>query len=82
MAVQPKSRRGGDHLTQTLLDGTHFSLIALTALLLTRFVLGPLSHSAPVVGDSSPDDRRRRAVGCAVRPPRRCRIALGKWAIW
>ncbi len=50
MAVQPNAVGGGDHLTQTLLDGTHFSLVALTALLLTRFVLGPLSYSAPVVG--------------------------------
>jgi CIC family chloride channel protein len=50
MVVQPKAVGGGDHLTQMLLDGTHFSLIALTAFLATRFVAGPLSYSAPVVG--------------------------------
>lgn len=50
MAIQPKAVGGGDNLTQTLLDGTHFSLFALTALLLARLVAGPLSYSAPVVG--------------------------------
>ena len=37
-------------VTQALLDGTHFPLIVLAGYLAARFVVGPLSYSAPVVG--------------------------------
>ena len=50
MAVQPQAVGGGDQLTQTLLDGTHFPLLVLAGYLATRFVAGPLSYAAPVVG--------------------------------
>ena len=50
MSIQPAAVGGGDHLTQALLDGTHFPLIVLAGYLATRFVAGPLSYSAPVVG--------------------------------
>ena len=50
MAIQPLAVGGGDRLTQALLDGTHFSLVVLIGYLVTRFVAGPLSYAAPVVG--------------------------------
>lgn len=50
MVVQPQAVGGGDHLTQALLDGKHFSLAVLAAYLVIRFLAGPLSYSAPVVG--------------------------------
>lgn len=49
MAVEPAAVGGGDHLTQALLDGKHFALVVLGGYLLTRFLAGPLSYSAPVV---------------------------------
>lgn len=50
MAVDPAAVGGGDHLTQALLDGKHFAVVVLGGYLLARFLAGPLSYSAPVVG--------------------------------
>ena len=50
MSIQPQAVGGGDQLTQTLLDGTHLPLAVLAGYLATRFVAGPLSYAAPVVG--------------------------------
>ena len=50
MAFRPWAVGGGDHLTQALLDGSHFALTILLGYLVIRLVAGPLSYSAPVVG--------------------------------
>lgn len=50
MTIHPQAVGGGDPLTQTLLDGTHLPLAILVGYLAIRFVAGPLSYSAPVVG--------------------------------
>ncbi|MGI9123466.1 MAG: ClC family H(+)/Cl(-) exchange transporter [Mycobacterium sp.] len=50
MYFYPHAAGGGEPLTQMILAGTHFALPAIIGLLLLRFVAGPLSYSAPVVG--------------------------------
>ena len=50
MTFRPWAVGGGDHLTQALLEGRHFTLTVLLGYLVIRLVAGPLSYSAPVVG--------------------------------
>ena len=50
MFVYPEAVGGGEPLTQMLLGGKHFVLTVLAGYLVLRFVLGPLSYAAPVVG--------------------------------
>ena len=48
--VEPLASGGGDTLTQTILGGHGFALIAIAGLLMLRFVAGPLSYAAAVPG--------------------------------
>lgn len=50
MLVHPHAVGGGEGLTQMLLGGEQLALRVIAGLLVLRFVLGPLSYSAPVVG--------------------------------
>ena len=50
MVIYPRAAGGGEELTQMLLGGQHLLLGTVGALLVARFVAGPLSYSAPVVG--------------------------------
>ena len=50
MFLYPQAVGGGEPLTQMLLGGKHFVLTVIVGYLVLRFVLGPLSYSAPVVG--------------------------------
>ncbi len=50
MFVYPLSVGGGDDVTQHILAGQHLLLSGVIAILLVRFVAGPLSYSAPVPG--------------------------------
>ncbi|HPX37717.1 MAG TPA: ClC family H(+)/Cl(-) exchange transporter [Mycobacterium sp.] len=50
MVIYPRAAGGGEELTQMLLGGQHLLLGTVGALLVARFVGGPLSYSAPVVG--------------------------------
>ena len=50
MFIYPQAVGGGEPLTQMLLGGKHFVLTVIVGYLVLRFVLGPLSYSAPVVG--------------------------------
>lgn len=50
MVVYPRAAGGGEELTQMILGGQHLLLSTVIALLVARFLAGPLSYSAPVVG--------------------------------
>ena len=50
MVFDPRAVGGGEPLTQMLLGGERFALMMIAGYLLLRFVAGPLSYSAPVVG--------------------------------
>jgi CIC family chloride channel protein len=50
MFLYPQAVGGGEPLTQMLVGGKHFVLTVIVGYLVLRFVLGPLSYSAPVVG--------------------------------
>ncbi|PEG35090.1 ClC family H(+)/Cl(-) exchange transporter [Mycolicibacterium agri] len=50
MFVYPKSVGGGDDLTQQILSGEHIVISVVIALLVVRFIAGPLSYSAAVPG--------------------------------
>lgn len=50
MVVYPHAVGGGEPLTQMLLGGKQFMLAVIVGYLLLRFIAGPLSYSAPVVG--------------------------------
>jgi len=48
--VYPRSVGGGDDLTQQILSGDHIVFSVVVALLVVRFIAGPLSYSAAVPG--------------------------------
>ncbi|MCP9272500.1 ClC family H(+)/Cl(-) exchange transporter [Mycolicibacterium arenosum] len=48
--LQPLATGGGDTLTQMILGGHTFALLAIAGLLALRFVAGPLSYAAAVPG--------------------------------
>ena len=50
MFIYPQAVGGGEPLTQLLLGGKHVLLTVIVGYLVLRFVVGPLSYSAPVVG--------------------------------
>ncbi|HPZ96034.1 MAG TPA: ClC family H(+)/Cl(-) exchange transporter [Mycobacterium sp.] len=50
MIVHPQAAGGGEPLTQMLLGGQRFALIVIVGYLVLRFLAGPLSYAAPVVG--------------------------------
>ena len=50
MFIYPQAVGGGEPLTQMVLGGKHVVLTVIVGYLVLRFVLGPLSYSAPVVG--------------------------------
>lgn len=50
MVVYPRAAGGGNTLTEMILSGKHFALSVVLGYLAMRFVAGPLSYSAPVVG--------------------------------
>jgi CIC family chloride channel protein len=50
MVVYPRAVGGGEELTQMLLGGQQLALVVIAGYLVLRFLAGPLSYSAPVVG--------------------------------
>lgn len=50
MFVYPRAVGGGDPLTQMILSEKRFALSVIVGYLVLRFLAGPLSYSAPVVG--------------------------------
>ena len=50
MIVHPQAVGGGESLTQMLLGGERFAMAVIVGYLVLRFLAGPLSYSAPVVG--------------------------------
>lgn len=50
MIVHLQAAGGGEPLTQMLLGGQRFALIVIVGYLVLRFLAGPLSYAAPVVG--------------------------------
>ena len=50
MYIYPRAVGGGEELTEAILIGEKFLLSVIVGYLLLRFVAGPLSYSAPVVG--------------------------------
>lgn len=50
MLIYPRAVGGGEPLTEMILNGNQFLLSAIVGYLALRFVAGPLSYSAPVVG--------------------------------
>ncbi len=50
MFIYPRAVGGGEPLIQLLLSGKHVLLTVIAGYLVLRFVVGPLSYSAPVVG--------------------------------
>ena len=50
MVIYPHAVGGGEELTQMLLGGEHLLLMVIAGYLVLRFLAGPLSYSAPVVG--------------------------------
>lgn len=48
--IHPRAVGGGEPLTQLVLGGQQFALSVIAGYLVLRFVAGPLSYSAPVVG--------------------------------
>src|SRR5690606_6875251 len=50
MIVHPQAAGGGEPLTQMLLGGQRFALLVIVGYLALRFLAGPLSYAAPVVG--------------------------------
>lgn len=50
MIVHPQAVGGGEGLTQMLLGGERFAMAVIVGYLVLRFLAGPLSYSAPVVG--------------------------------
>lgn len=50
MFIYPQAVGGGEPLTQLLLGGKQLVLTVIVGYLVLRFVLGPLSYAAPVVG--------------------------------
>lgn len=50
MIVHPQAVGGGEPLTQMLLGGERFAMAVIVGYLVLRFLAGPLSYAAPVVG--------------------------------
>lgn len=50
MVIYPHAVGGGEELTQMLLGGERLLLMVIAGYLVLRFLAGPLSYSAPVVG--------------------------------
>lgn len=50
MIVHPQAVGGGESLTQMLLGGERFAMAVIVGYLVLRFLAGPLSYAAPVVG--------------------------------
>jgi CIC family chloride channel protein len=50
MVADPQAVGGGEPLNQMLLGGQHLALWTIAGYLVLRFLLGPLSYAAPVVG--------------------------------
>jgi CIC family chloride channel protein len=50
MIVHPQAVGGGESLTQMLLGGERFAIAVIVGYLVLRFLAGPLSYAAPVVG--------------------------------
>jgi len=50
MIIHPLAVGGGEELNEMLLGGRQFALSVILGYLVLRFVLGPLSYSAPVAG--------------------------------
>jgi CIC family chloride channel protein len=50
MIVHPQAVGGGESLTQMILGGERFAMAVIVGYLVLRFLAGPLSYAAPVVG--------------------------------